>query len=316
MQKQTEPMKNIPQRRSADNSNSSARNQQNLLGESLNPETVIRISKHERDFLMVANSTVQDKRLSWEARGLLVYLLSLPSDWQIKISHLQKQGGAGRDVLRRMLRELQELGYVSGIGRENQERAQRGRFGKNEIQVYETPSLNPFLVEEASPSPENPSTVDHPATDSPWTDLPSPENRPSYKEHSPQKTQGTNHTHKQTGLRADGAPAVVVGGNSKFSSDDCRRYANYLHSTGQGVKNPGGFAQTIHKSGSEDELIALWLAKLEPQRVQSGELPAPLDTTACPDCEGRIMRPAAGPGDYSKGVVKCRHEQLARSGGA
>jgi len=121
------------------------------------------------------------------------------------------------------------------------------------------------------------------------------------------------NTHTNSRLRAVGAPAGVVGG-SKFSLPDCRRYADYLHSTGQGVNNPGGFARTIHASGSEDELIGLCLAKLEPERVERGELPAPLDTKNCPDCGGSTMRPAAGPGDYSKGMMKCRHERLVHQG--
>jgi hypothetical protein len=289
---------------------SSARNQQNLLDESLNPDTVIRILKHERDFLIVANSTVQDKRLSWEARGLLVYLLSLPSDWQIKVSHLQKQGGAGRDVLRRMLRELQEFGYVSGFGRESRDRAERGNFVKTEIQVYETPSLNPEYSGQESPAPEIQSSVDQPSPDLPATGSPAPENPSPYKEHSPQNTQGTNHTHKQTELRAVGAPAVVVGADSKFSLEDCRRYANNLHASGQGVSNPGGFARSIHRSGAEDANIELFLHGTTPAQARAR------DIAQCPDCEGSTLRPVAGPGDYSKGVMKCGHERLDEQGAA
>src|SRR4051812_34581924 len=99
-----------------------ARRDDNLFSESFAPETIIRISKHERAFLTVANATVQDARLSWGARGLLVYLLSLPDDWDIRVSHLTNQGDAGRDAVRRMLRELHALGYVSGVGRDSQER--------------------------------------------------------------------------------------------------------------------------------------------------------------------------------------------------
>jgi hypothetical protein len=288
--------------------------ERNLFNESLNPETVIRIRKHERDFLIVANTTVQDERLSWEARGLLVYLLSLPPDWDIRVSHLQKQSragrGAGRDALRGMLRELQEFGYASGVGRETQGRGERGRFGQTEIRVYESPRLNPFHSEEQSPSPENPSTVDRPSTVSP-----SPENPSTYKEQNPQKTQGTKTHTTQSGLRAAdaGAPAVVVCGGSRFSLEDCRRYADHLHASGQGVTNPGGFARTIYKTGSEDPLITLWLAEVEPERVQSGELPAPteIDASACPDCLGRgLYYPDAQ--NPNKGVKRCLHPRLVK----
>jgi hypothetical protein len=293
-----------------------AYNQQNLPGESLNPETVIRIKKHEHGFLMVSNATVQDARLSWEARGLLVYLLSLPADWKIRVSHLQKQGGAGRDVLRRMLRELQEFGYASGVGRESQERRARGRFGSTEIAVYETPALNPAYTEEESPSPENPSTVDQPSAVSPSPDSPSPENQSPYKEHSPQRTKETKTHTTQNHLRAAdaGATAVVVGVNSKFSLKDCQRYADHLHASGQGVRNPGGFSRTIYMTGSEDAMIALWLAEVDPERVRAGELPAvpTIDTSACPDCQGKNFY-YPDPQNPAKGVAKCRHPRLTKA---
>lgn len=282
-----------------------------LFSYSLAPETVIRISKHERAFLTVANATVQDARLSWAARGLLVYLLSLPADWDIRVSHLVNQGGAGRDAVRRMLRELQEFGYASGVGRDTQERGERGRFGQTEIRVYESPSLNPYYSQEASPSPENPSTVGQPSPESPSPDLPSPENPSTYKEQNPQKTQRTKNTHTQTRLRAVGAPAVVVGEGSKFSLEDCRRYADNLHASGQGVKNPGGFAKVIHQTGTEDPQIATWLAQVDPERVKNGELAAPAltDVSACPDCEGRRWA-YVDPQNFAKGMVRCKHPRL------
>jgi len=295
-----------------------------LEGDNFKPETIVRAHRHERNYVQIENATAQDSRLSWAARGLLLYLLSLPTDWEIRVSHLIKQGDLGRDALRRTLHELQAFGYASGVGRDNQERGARGRFGSTEIAVYESPALNPFFSENKTrnqapekaqsaadlPSPENQSTV-APSPDLPSPDLPSPENQSTYKGQNPQKTEEKNHTHTKT--RADGAAAVVVCG-SKFSLEECRRYATHLHSTGQGIKNPGGFARTIHASGSEDEMIALFLARLEPERVQSGELPAPLDSSACPDCEGRGVRPVAGPADFSKGVTKCKHERLTQSG--
>lgn len=147
--------------------------------ESTNSDTIIKVLRHEREFVTIERATVQDKSLSWEARGLLVYLLSLPSDWDIRVSHLQTEGAAGRDALRRMLRELQKFGYASGVGRESQDRGKRGRFGQTEVRVYESPKLNAYHSE--PPSPENPATAN------PSTDLPSPDNTSTYKRKNLQK---------------------------------------------------------------------------------------------------------------------------------
>jgi hypothetical protein len=245
--------------------------------------------RHARDFVQVANCTAQDSRLSWEARGLLLYLLSLPKDWNIRVSHLQKQGGAGRDAVRRILHELQQFGYASGVGKENQERGERGRFGRQMgIQVYESPALNPLHSEEKSPSPENPSTVASPVTDSPQTARPSPENpstvaspvtdspqtaRPSpenpsaYKEEGLQKTELQKTHTKQTDLRAVGAPTVAVRVGSRFTIEECRRYAKHLQSTGQGINNPGGYATTIHRTGDVDAQIEEFLSRT-PEQIE------------------------------------------------
>lgn len=279
----------------------------NLYGESLNPDTVIRINRHERDYVTIANATVQDNRLSWETRGLLVYLLSLPADWNIRVSHLQNQGNAGRDALRRMLRELQQYGYASGVGRENQERSERGRFGRQtEIRIYESPALNPLYSEENSPSPENPFTVDSPATVEPFAVNPSPENPSTYKVQNLQKTD-LHKTHtQQTDLRAVGAPVGGVGEGSKFSLAECRRYAEHLHASGQGINNPGGFARKIHHSGSEDEMIALFLQ-------EGTEAMSTISADKCPDCRAASGMVYVDANDFSKGVRRCKHPKLFKN---
>ncbi len=260
--------------------------------ETLNLPTIVRRNRHEDPYLIIDLTTVQDARLSWEARGLLVYLLSLPVDWVVRVSHLQRQGVAGRDALHRMFRELQGFGYVSGFGRgEERERQKRGRFGQSKIRVYESPELNPYHSKEEPPVPEKAFVAVHPVPEIPVLVNPVLVNPTPYKGNNLQRRQETKKTHTQRHLRAAGAPDVVVGQGSKFSPEDCQRYANHLHTSGQGITNPGGFATTIYKSGLQDHQIASWLAGGDPERVQSGEPPAPqIELTTnppdCPDCNG------------------------------
>jgi hypothetical protein len=91
--------------------------------------------------------------------------------------------------------------------------------------------------------------------------------------------------------------AVRVG--SRFSLQECRRFAEHLSSSGQGINNPGGYATKIHRSGEADELIATFLNPTEP-------LPT-VDTSQCPDCRGTGFWE---PGGAGKGVAKCKHEKL------
>ena len=90
---------------------------------------------------------------------------------------------------------------------------------------------------------------------------------------------------------------------SKFSIEECRRYAEHLRSTGQGINNPGGYATTIHRTGEADELIERFLNPAPAQQA---------DASQCPDCQGSGFYYPEGP---AGGVRKCRHEKLKEPSG-
>lgn len=90
-----------------------------------------------------------------------------------------------------------------------------------------------------------------------------------------------------------------VGVGSKFSLEDCQKYAAYLHASGQGITNPGGYATSIYRSGEADALIEKFL-----NPPPAAELP---DTSQCPDCHGTGFWYPEGIG---QGVKKCGHEKL------
>jgi hypothetical protein len=108
-----------------------------------------------------------------------------------------------------------------------------------------------------------------------------------------EEPQDETHPHKS-------ADARRVGVGSKFSLEDCQRYAAYLHASGQGITNPGGYATTIFRSGEADALIGKFL---NPPSTE--ELP---DTSQCPDCHGTGFWYPKG---ISSGVKKCKHERLS-----
>lgn len=64
-------------------------------------------------FFQLARSLAQNSSLTWEARGLLSYLHSLPPGWRINPAHLITQGPGGRQRMYRMLRELVDHGYMT-----------------------------------------------------------------------------------------------------------------------------------------------------------------------------------------------------------
>jgi hypothetical protein len=96
--------------------------------------TTIRIATRRR-WVSVANDAVQDTRLSFRARGLLVYLLSKPDDWRCSSLSLAKDGLEGRDAIRAAMNELLDLGYLT-IERAKDD---KGRWA-TVIDVHEEPT--------------------------------------------------------------------------------------------------------------------------------------------------------------------------------
>ena len=100
-----------------------------------------------------------------------------------------------------------------------------------------------------------------------------------------------NNTHKEAG---------GVGG-SKFSLEECRRFAVHLQKTGQGINNPGGYATTIFRSGEFDPQIE---AFLKPPATSA-------KSESCPDCGGTGFY---YPDGVERGVKICKHDKLKGTG--
>jgi len=73
--------------------------------------SIIRVKK-DKNYFAASNEPFNDSRLSWEARGVMGYLLSKPDDWQLMFRDLINQGPAGEYKIRNVLKELEELGYL------------------------------------------------------------------------------------------------------------------------------------------------------------------------------------------------------------
>ena len=62
-------------------------------------------------FVQIANAALQDSRLSFAARGILAYVLSLPPDHHLTAEWLEGQSPTSRRDVRAALKELAALGY-------------------------------------------------------------------------------------------------------------------------------------------------------------------------------------------------------------
>ena len=66
----------------------------------------------EDKFTIIPNALIRDTRLSWEARGLLMYLLSQKPDWTVRKTDLERQSQANDFVVSRILKELEDTRYI------------------------------------------------------------------------------------------------------------------------------------------------------------------------------------------------------------
>lgn len=113
--------------------------------------SIIRIKKKEHPYVQVDKRVLEDSRLSWRAKGILVYLLTKPDGWTVKVADIWGKGQEGRGAVQACLKELNKYGYaqlvtIKGDGT---------TFAGKEWQVNEEP-IGGFLA----------------ATDKPKTDAP------------------------------------------------------------------------------------------------------------------------------------------------
>lgn len=118
-------------------------------------------SGRKKGFVVLFRSAAQDDRLSLEARGLFALMVSLPENWSYTVAGLAKKAGCGREKARRLLQELQTVGYLV----REQSHDDGGKF-----------SGAVYVLQDEAPLPENPSngeTKDQPLPEKPTTAEPS-----------------------------------------------------------------------------------------------------------------------------------------------
>lgn len=116
-------------------------------------------NKTQGKYVNVYKGIAMDRSLSLRDRGMMLTLLSLPDNWEFTIAGLGKILPDGKAAIHASLKSLQNAGYLS----KNQSRNDKGIFGENIIEVYETPNT-PF--------------PDFRQTDNPVTEKPVPDYQP------------------------------------------------------------------------------------------------------------------------------------------
>lgn len=124
----------------------------------MSEKTRIEVRRQPLPYTVVQNQIIWDQRLRPPTRWLLIAMLSLPEDWDYSIRGLAAKTGVSKDTLGKMLRELEEAGYLR---REEQSR-DGGKFASAVYVVTDVAGTfggppEPPAGPDPDPEPETPS---------------------------------------------------------------------------------------------------------------------------------------------------------------
>jgi hypothetical protein len=207
-----------------------------------------RPTKH---FTSIENRVLRDKNLNGEAKGLLAWLLTQHPNWKIIIPVVAREMQWGRDKTYRLLKRLQELGYIY---REQERNNGTGSFGEVVYYVYSDTADNPHLP------------------DRPLPDLPLPENSKASKERS-NKIQEIPPTPERD-VRAPGEQCLAHHGAPGFDRQLPSVQEDKALKSLAGQQNHVGFEKFWNAYGPEpymSKTVAqrVWLKMSEADRQQA-----------------------------------------------
>lgn len=120
---------------------------------------IIRHDMPDTNFTILDNVTIRDHRLSWAARGILAYLLSMPPTWRTSAERLAAASPNGVTYVRSALKELETNGYL----RRRKTQDERGQW-TTELFVYGRPNrtrvetLGEIMGKTRQPTTEKPTS--------------------------------------------------------------------------------------------------------------------------------------------------------------
>ena len=98
--------------------------------------------RKQRHFVIVDNSLAQNNNLSLGARGLAIYILSLPPGAKVDIKSLAERVPEGRQAIARFMNELESARYLV----RTTIRVERGRF-QTTCTLHEEPQAESEIPE-------------------------------------------------------------------------------------------------------------------------------------------------------------------------
>ncbi len=109
-------------------------------------------TKREHNYTIVSNKVYDKNQLSWQAMGLLGYLLTKPDNWKVMVAELvnvtkDTKKPTGKEGVYNIINELKEKGFIS---------VRKNSDGTTDYTVYDEPSLNTGEPNQGEPNQGEP----------------------------------------------------------------------------------------------------------------------------------------------------------------
>ena len=106
---------------------------------------IYRVERKENPFVQVDKGFVNDKRLGFKEKGILLYFLSKPDGWNFYAEEIAANSSDGLSAVKAGIQKLMKNGYIV--------RGKRQRNKSGQLGAYE------YIVKEVSTTCENPTQV-------------------------------------------------------------------------------------------------------------------------------------------------------------
>ncbi len=159
----------------------------------------VRVEKKSK-YTQIDNNLIRNRNLSLKAKGLLIYMLSLPDDWDYTISGLSAECKEGKSSIRSAIDELMKHRYITrslvrGAGGlldgyeyvvyEEQQPLCENRMTDNRTSENHTQQIKDLTNKEETNSPYSPPAGDAPPPEPVPEDKPAPRRRTRQKKSIP-----------------------------------------------------------------------------------------------------------------------------------
>nr|DAK77163.1 MAG TPA: Dna polymerase B [Caudoviricetes sp.] len=113
-------------------------------------------AKREHNYTVISNKVYDKNQLSWQAMGMLGYLLTKPDDWSVIVSELvnvtkETAKPTGKEGVYNILKELRDKGFIV---------VQKNSDGSTDYTVYDEPLPNQGKPNQAEPNQGKPNQAE------------------------------------------------------------------------------------------------------------------------------------------------------------